>query len=96
MIMMQKYNKFLKKENNSREKRKDSSKCYLNITFYHIDFKLKKLGTIARDFNRIFLYILFFILNKKLYLCRWFYSYNLGYMSIEKKSANISNYKKQQ
>lgn len=38
MIMMQKYNKFLKKENNSREKRKDSSKCYLNITFYSIDF----------------------------------------------------------
>ena len=38
MIMMQKYNKFLKKENNSREKRKGSSKCYLNITFYSIDF----------------------------------------------------------
>ena len=33
-------------------------------------FQTKKMGTIATDYNRIFLHILFFILNKKLYLCR--------------------------
>lgn len=38
MIMMQKYNKFLKKKTILEKRRKDSSKCYLNITIYSIDF----------------------------------------------------------
>ena len=32
-------------------------------------YKLKKMRTIAKYFNSIFLHLLFFILIKKLYLC---------------------------
>ena len=54
------------------------------------------MGTIATDLNSIFLHIYFSFLSKIYTFADDFTAITLAIMPIEKKSANISNYKKQQ
>ncbi|WP_418868574.1 hypothetical protein [Segatella hominis] len=54
------------------------------------------MGTIATDLNSIFLHIYFSFLSKIYTFADDFTAITLAICPLRKKSANISNYKKQQ